>query len=349
MRLFFSFRRALNRQERYKKKEDLCVPMFLIISPTAKCNLSCKGCYSKSYSRDGEISTEQLDKLVLEAKEMGTFFYVIAGGEPLLRKDLFELYSKHRDVVFLVFTNGMLIDKGIAEGLSRMVNVATIISIEGFQRETDDRRGTRVYERVLNAMKILRRYDLFFGFSTTVSRLNIDAVIMNEFLEDMIRNGCRMGTYVDYIPCDGKNEFVMTPEERVMLRNKILEWQKIKGLLLFQLPEDEYMLAGKCLSAGNGFLHITSQGYVEPCPFVHYAAENIKDSSSFREILRSSFLRALREKESVFSGGELGCGLFENLSEISRIAGEHNAVNTISQFKANEDGLPPKNQSSLPE
>jgi len=268
------------------------------------------------------------DRLIRESKELGTFFYVIAGGEPLLRKDLFDVFSKHKDVVFMLFTNGTLINEGHARMLSKLHNVATMFSVEGFLQETDKRRGEGVYEKVLRAMQVLGGQNLFYGFSTTVTNENINVVAGDEFYREMIKFGCRLGIYVEYIPSREGADRVLSDQERAGLRNKILQWRTEKKAFLFHLPRDEHELAGRCLSAGNGFLHVTSRGYIEPCPFVHFAAENINEKS-FKDILRSPFLAALRERESMFSEGETGCGLFDNISEVKDIAGKHNAVNTL--------------------
>jgi len=335
LKLYSKFRMALKRMADCKVKDGLQVPMFLIISPTSRCNLACKGCYSKQYSREEEVSLEVLDKLVTESKALGTFFYVIAGGEPLLRKELLSLFSKHNDVAFFLYTNGMLMTDEIAKEIKKLYNTAVIVSIEGFKDQTDNRRGSGVHEKVLNAMEILRQNDIFMGFSATVNRANLNILMKDEFFRGMIKNGCRMGTYVDYIPCDRNNDLVLTKDERTALRDKIMEWKKIPGFILFQLPDDEHELAGRCLSAGYGFLHITSKGYVEPCPFVHYASDNILDKP-FKEILRSEFLAVLREKEALFTEDEIGCGLFENLDQVEKIAKEYNAVSTISEVASME-------------
>ena len=137
-----------------------------------------------------------------------------------------------------------------------------------------------------------------------------------------------MGIFMDYIPCDKNNEMVLNKQECTMFRKKVMEWKKVPGFLLFQLPDDEHELAGRCLSAGYGFLHITSKGYVEPCPFVHFASDNIQDKP-FKEILRSPFLATLREKEALFTEDKIACGLFENLEQVEKIAKEYNAVSTV--------------------
>ena len=328
MGLFYKYGAALDKIKCYNEKEGLSVPSLLIISSTSRCNLSCKGCYSKLHSSEGEMTTGQFDKLISQSKEMGVFFYVIAGGEPFLREDLFDLYAKHKDVVFLIFTNGTLINGEYAEKIARAGNIAVMLSIEGFELETDSRRGEKVYEKVLQAMQILKKRDIFFGFSVTVSKENIGVVLADKFYNEMTDGGCKMGVYVEYIPCNGIKELVLDPQEQESLRLKVLQRRKNSKMMIFHLPEDEHAFKGKCLSAGSGFLHITSHGFAEPCPFVNYASENIKDKD-FKDIVASPFLRALRDEEAILEGGSLGCSLFENIEEVKKIAQKHNAINTV--------------------
>jgi len=326
-KLFFNYCASLKKIKSLGKEKNLTVPLLLIISSTARCNLSCAGCYSKHSSSEGEMSVADFDKLITQSKATGVFFYVIAGGEPFLRKDLFELYAKHKDVAFLIFTNGTLITEEYVEKIVKAGNAAVMLSIEGFEAETNQRRGEQVHKKVLEAMKILKKMDVFHGFSVTVSKANIDVMLDDKFFNEMVDGGCRMGTYVEYIPCNGLKELVLTSEDRLKLRAKILERKKHKKIMLFHLPEDENAFAGKCLSAGSGFMHINSQGYAEPCPFVNYASENIKQKS-FKEILASPFLKAIREKEATLEPGSLGCGLFENLEEVKKIAEKCGAIDT---------------------
>lgn len=327
-RLFFNYCASLKKIKYMGEKMGLTVPLLLIVSSTARCNLSCAGCYSNHNSSEGEMSVDDFDKLISQSKETGVFFYVIAGGEPFLRKDLFGLYAKHKDVAFLIFTNGTLINEEYVKKIVKAGNAAVMLSIEGFESETNQRRGEQVYKKVLEAMEILKKMDVFHGFSVTVTRANIDVMLDDKFFNEMLEGGCRMGTYIEYVPCNGLKELVLKQEERIKLRAKILERQKNKKIILFHLPEDEHALKGKCLSAGSGFMHINSQGYAEPCPFVNYASENIRQKD-FKDILSSPFLKAIREKESSLTADSLGCGLFENLEEVKKIAIQHNAKNTV--------------------
>ncbi|WP_243689068.1 radical SAM protein [Geotalea toluenoxydans] len=72
-----------------------------------KCNLSCYGCYAGDYQKSLELSLEEIDSVLTQMKEMGVYFAVISGGEPFFKDDIFEIFRKHSDMAFLVFTHGV--------------------------------------------------------------------------------------------------------------------------------------------------------------------------------------------------------------------------------------------------
>ncbi len=148
----------LGRGIRDRKESELGIhlPNFLVISPTMRCNLRCRGCYAGQYSKEDELPFEELDRIISESKELGMFFFTFSGGECFVRPDLLDLWGKHRDFFFHVYTNGTLIDDRMAERLVRLGNVAPMVSVEGSREETDARRGPGIYDKVI---KTFRRLD----------------------------------------------------------------------------------------------------------------------------------------------------------------------------------------------
>ncbi len=82
------------------------IPVVLAISPTMKCNYNCIGCYSRGRMEDDELSTEELYNLFSEAENLGVPSVVVTGGEPFLRNDLLPIIENHRNLLFVVITNG---------------------------------------------------------------------------------------------------------------------------------------------------------------------------------------------------------------------------------------------------
>jgi MoaA/NifB/PqqE/SkfB family radical SAM enzyme len=116
----FMLKFALAVKEAEKKREALeklgeKVPAFLISSITTRCNLFCTGCYARANKSCGEVlGREQLSAqrwagIFSEARELGISFILLAGGEPLMRKDIIGKAAEVRDIMFPVFTNGTLL------------------------------------------------------------------------------------------------------------------------------------------------------------------------------------------------------------------------------------------------
>lgn len=185
---------VLNQKKReIAKKEDFQVPTTILISPTMRCNLSCIGCYAASYTKSDDLELDQIDRIIEEGKEAGVAFFTILGGEPFIRDDMFRIYQKHSDATFLVFTNGTLIDNKVANKLVQLGNILPTLSIEGFEEETDQRRGKGVYKKVLKAMEILKKHRIPFGYSTAVTRKNIKTATSDKFVDMMIEKGAAIG------------------------------------------------------------------------------------------------------------------------------------------------------------
>ena len=114
--------------------ENMWVPSLIVISPTMRCNLKCTGCYSGLYTKDGELSEADLERILDECRRLGIYFVVISGGEPYVIKDtLLRLFKKYNDMFFLTYTNGTMLDESTVKALAKLGNVAPAISVEGYQ------------------------------------------------------------------------------------------------------------------------------------------------------------------------------------------------------------------------
>jgi len=165
------------RKSELEKKYNCNIPWTLLLDPTSACNLNCTGCWAAEYGHQLSLSFEQLDNIIMQAKDLGIHMFIFTGGEPLCRKkDIIRLCEKHNDCVFSCFTNGTLIDEEFADEMLRVKNFVPAISVEGFEKETDARRGKGTYQAVIRAMDILREKKLLFGFSACYTRQNADVI-----------------------------------------------------------------------------------------------------------------------------------------------------------------------------
>lgn len=294
-----------------------------------RCNLSCVGCYAHDYPSDGEISTETVEALLHHAESMGVFVCIITGGEPLMREDILELFQRHRRILFIMITNGTLLDKQRAKKIVESRNVIPLLSIEGTREQTDNRRGAGVYDLLEQAMRFLREEKILFGFASTITKENFGTLGSSDFVEEMIGRGCVLGFFAEYVPIGtlARWDLILDDDERNWFREKVLKLRRSKSVLLAHLPDDEYGADNRCQAVVHGCVHINAQGYVEPCPFTHFASDNIREKP-LHEILCSQFLSQIRSSEAVVRRGRLGCALFENSQMVKNIAARTGAKPT---------------------
>jgi MoaA/NifB/PqqE/SkfB family radical SAM enzyme len=261
------------------------------------------------------LSTDKLKGITQEAHELGIYFFVIAGGEPLIRPEMLEITQKYRDIIFLVFTNGTLIDDAMVKQFKKQKNVVPLISLEGDAEDTNERRGEGTYERVLEIMGQLRKNSTFFGTSITLTRPNFATVTAPEFIRDLAEVGCKFFLFLDYTPTqEGTEDWVLLDYQRMQVMRLIKSFRQQFSALFIGVPWDE-MDVGGCLSAGRGFVHISAEGDVEPCPFAPISDNNLRDVS-LKEALQSEFLKRIREipELSQYTGG--GCALWKNRERV---------------------------------
>jgi MoaA/NifB/PqqE/SkfB family radical SAM enzyme len=312
-----------------KDREGWMPPFFLTISPTMRCNLRCTGCYAGDYAQKDDLPIEVVDRVIKEAKELGIYFIVISGGEPFIRKDMLDIFKKHNDVLFQVYTNGQLIDEELAKKLAELGNVAPGISVEGFEHETDERRGKGVQNKVLRAMDNLKKYGVPFGFSATATKYNSEIIASEEFIDFYINKGCLFGWYFQYTPIGKKPDvsLMATPEQRQHLRKRVESIRKNKAVFIGDFWNDGPYVGG-CLAGGGerGYLHIICTGDVEPCVFCHFAVDNIKNKS-LREVVNSDFFKAFLKRQPYNKCNNLlaPCALIDNPEVLREIVKKHGA------------------------
>ncbi len=300
------------RRRAYREETGEDAPSLLVISPSMKCNLHCYGCYAGDYKKADGLPIEVVNRIINEAKEIGIFFFVISGGEPNMWPHLVEMLETHDDAIFQIYTNGTLIDDKRADEFARLGNALPCISVEGFEKETDERRGKGTFQKISDAMDRLRERGVIFGFSATATRENNELIVSDEFIDYYIDKGIYIGWYFNYIPIGKKPDLDLmpTPEQRDYRRKKVIELRDRKQVVVADFWNDGILTNG-CLAGGYEYLHIISNGDVEPCVFCHFAADNIKEKS-LREVLQSDFFKAFRKKRPYNDNLLLPCTIIDN-------------------------------------
>jgi MoaA/NifB/PqqE/SkfB family radical SAM enzyme len=301
------------------------VPSFIVMSPTMRCNLKCTGCYSGLYSKRGELSEAEIRRILDECRTFGAYFVVVSGGEPYLLKDMWlRIFRDYRDMYFLTYTNGTLLDQETVESLARLGNVAPGISVEGYRESTDRRRGPGVYDKVLAAAERLRKAGVLFGVSVTYTRENVTEVTSDEFVRHWIERGAIFAWYFMFMPV-GKDpllELVPTPEQRLFCGERVSSLRREQPIFLADFWNDGPASAG-CLAART-YLHILNSGQIEPCVFAHFGLDNVRDKSIV-EAVNSPFFKAIRREFPYNEDGNLRrpCMIVDNPQVLRKVVAEH--------------------------
>jgi len=323
-----------------ERKYDCNVPWAILMDPTSACNLSCTGCWAAQYGSRHNLSYETLDSICRQGKELGIYFYIFSGGEPLVRKkDIIRLCEAHQDCYFFAFTNGTLVDDELCEDMLRVGNFALAFSIEGDEEATDMRRGKGTYRKVIEAMERMKAHRLLFGYSTCYHRYNTESVGSDAFVDDMIARGCRFAWNFTYMPVgkDARLDLIATPEQRAYMYRRINEIRATKPIFAMDFWNDgEY--ADGCIAGGKRYLHINAAGDVEPCAFIHYSNVNIHDVSLL-DALRSPLFMAYRRRQP-FNGNMLRpCPLLDNPEMLREMVKESGARSTDMEAPEDVDVL----------
>jgi MoaA/NifB/PqqE/SkfB family radical SAM enzyme len=313
------------RVSRNQRKLSLPIPKFMYFSVTHQCNLSCRGCYAKSWKKGDGLNIGQITSIIDQARELGTYIYVIAGGEPLMVDGLLEAISKRKGSIFLMFTNGTIIDEDLADSIVKVGNLMPVVSLDGPEEINDARRGLGVWKKTTDAMRLLQERGSLFGFSTMLTHQNYRALLSRNYLDLMWDLGCRLGFFIDYIPFleDINPDYVLTTEDFQIKAELVKNARLESHPYVNNFPPDEYLAnGGKCM-VGKTSVHVNADGWLEPCPYSHYASHNLLETPLV-DALQSNFFEAVREEFLGKENPSNTCHLFamdERMVELAAVTG----------------------------
>ncbi len=321
---------------RRKREEEHCnIPWAILMDPTSACNLKCTGCWAAEYGNKLNLTFDELDSIITQGKELGTYFYLFSGGEPLVRKDdIIKLCKKHNDCEFLSFTNGTLVDQDFCDKMREVGNLTLAISVEGFEESNDSRRGSGVFKKVMDTMDLLKKNGLFFGVSICYTRVNIETVTSDEFLDTLIEKGCRYAWYFHYLPVGNEAvpELLPTKEQREYIYHRLREVRAFEGgkqMFVLDFQNDGEFVGG-CIAGGRNYCHINANGDVEPCAFIHYSGANIREVSLL-DALKQPLFMAYRDNQPFNDNLLCPCPMLENPEKLVQIVNESGAHSTDVQ------------------
>jgi len=296
--------------EKFRQKYGELPPSFIVFSPTQICNLKCIGCYASSAAdTSATIPYSYVDKIVGEVHDtFDSRFITISGGEPFMYKSegktLLDIYQKYNDMFFLAYTNGTLINDKVAAELAKSANITPAISVEGFEQETDRRRGLGTHKKILRAFDSLRQAGVPFGISVTATSQNVDLLLTDEFYDFYFKEqgACYMWQFQLMPIGRGKDELdlMVSPEQRIQLYRK---WEKLLSEKKYCIADfwNSGVLSRGCIAYGRsgGYFYIDWHGNVTPCAFIPYYVDNIYDlynnGKTLSDALFSDFMKNGRQ------------------------------------------------------
>ena len=315
---------GIPKRAKWMEKEDTKIPFVLLISPSMRCNKHCTGCYAANYPKDSGLKYEEVDRIVGQARDLGIHYIVVLGGEPFFVDYMWKIYEKYSDIQFTPFTNGSLITEEVAERMSKLGNVMPMLSLEGFEKETDARRGQGTFKRVMQSMDFLHAKGIPFGVSSATARNNMDTVTSPEFINMLIEKGARMSWYFIYMPVGEKPDLnnMLTPEQRIELGRRTRKIRTTMPYFTIDFFNDAPYVGG-CI-AGKYYCHINADGDVEPCIFAHISVDNIKNKNLI-DIFRGNLFKTLRHSQPYNKNMLRPCMMIDNPQVIREVASTCNA------------------------
>jgi radical SAM protein with 4Fe4S-binding SPASM domain len=323
-----------------KKPLSLYAPFLVVWDFTHKCNLNCKHCYSDSgATREAELTTKEAIAVVDQLADAGVTALAFSGGEPLTRKDFFDVASHavERGLYVSVATNGTLLTKEMVRKLKQAKVHYVEVSIDGATAETHDtfRGVSGAFEKAVTGLRNCVAEDLCACIATTATKNNLDEMPAILDLAEAI--GAERFTYFNFIPTGRGKELYdrdLTAEEREKLMRYLLNRMSkgCKTTILTTAPQlarvalqcqgpagtgDVTMsmahmqtarVSKKAVpladfiggcGAGRLYCSLSPQGDVHPCVFLPVNVGNLK-TEKFSDIwLNSKMFKALRDRSKL--------------------------------------------------
>lgn len=336
------FKRRLRRGEYF--------PPFLYLSITNTCNLRCQGCWVDVTAERTDIDLDTLNRTITDAKAHGNTFFGILGGEPFMHPQLLDLLAAHPNCYFQVFTNGQFITEKVAARLRDLGNATPLISIEGRELVSNDRRGGKdVFNRSLRGLDHSIGAGLLTGVATSLCQTNIDDLLTETWLRELIKRGAHYVWYHGYRPV-GPNmnpDLALRPDQLVRVRKFVVAMRSKMPIGIIDAYYDHRGQALCPMVTGISH-HVGPTGGIEPCPIIQFAAEDIRDPRGIYATIRdSAFLRDFRE----LSGRHTrGCVILERPDLVKELVRKHGARDTTLRgtAMAELDAMTPRFSQWLP-
>jgi MoaA/NifB/PqqE/SkfB family radical SAM enzyme len=313
-------------------------PPFLYVSIINSCNLRCQGCWVDVAHKQQTIDLAAMNKLIGEAKEMGNVFFGIVGGEPFMHPQLFEILEAHPDCYFQVFTNGQFITDEKAKRLRKLGNVTPLVSVEGNEFISDQRRGrANVFSKTMEGIHNCLKNSLFTGVCTSLCQTNFDDLLTEKWIDRLIEMGVFYTWFHVYRPMgpDANSQLCLTPAQQLQARKFVVEMRAKKPIIIIDAYYDGEGRA-LCPAATGISHHISPWGDIEPCPIIQFTKESIHSSEADPRPLREKFLQSefLRDFRQLARSTTRGCIVLERPDLLKSLVEKHGARDSTARSTA---------------
>jgi radical SAM protein with 4Fe4S-binding SPASM domain len=303
-------------------------PAHPVWEMTTACNLKCIHCHaSGGQPASTELTTAEGKRLLDQLAEVTEFrMMAFTGGEPLMRRDLFELlaYAQALGFTNTLATNATLVNDTVAHRLRRRGVVIAAVSLDGVNATTHDRvRGLPgAFEAALRGMRALREAGILLHINITAMEYNMEQMERLMALVDELEAGILLlyqlipvgrGREIEDAALDiGANDrlvrfmaeaqrniqAIMEPVANPQYWPFLLQRAGISSGPRLRLAEQVF----HGCSAGRGFVYIKPDGEVWPCPFIEVSCGNVRHTPFPTIWATSPVLQHLRERETLLKG-----------------------------------------------
>ena len=206
--------------------------MFIALTNT--CNLRCRGCWVEKEGTAYNMTEDDLRSVIASSKKNNSHYFTLLGGEPMMYKGIWDTFAENKDSYFQIITNGMSFTPDNAKRFATLGNVTPLISIDGWAEANDERRGKGVFAAIDKGLNELKKNKLFYGVATTITGMNIEDVMSDDYIKHFIKKGAMYLWYYIYRPVgeDGHTQYCLSEEQIVQVRRRLLELRRKHPILL---------------------------------------------------------------------------------------------------------------------